>query len=298
MEISIVKEEEIMANDIFEYKSVSIKDAGYNEAWLQSAICDSPNRLGLGDLQLVAKEKIISSGGRLDILLQDTNDEKMYEVEVQLGDTDPSHIIRTIEYWDLIRKKYPLRQHYGVIIAETITRRFFNVIGLLSNSIPIIAIQCTIIEIDGKKALVFTKVLDAYEEPEDLQSEAEEKVDESYWVKLASRMLSVAKKMYQETKAIYQSTTLEYNKWSIVIKKSGYNEIKMKRRTGDFVAIEMKYGSNKEKIFEILDKSGVPTEDKYEQARFMISLEWIEQNIEVIKELAILNNDWWKSGDA
>lgn len=30
----------------------------------------------------------------------DEEDVKWYEVEVQLGETDASHIIRTIEYWD------------------------------------------------------------------------------------------------------------------------------------------------------------------------------------------------------
>ena len=64
-----------MANDLYGYKEISIKEAGYDEAWLQSTICDSPSKLGLGDLMLIAKEKIISSGGRLDILLSDESDE-------------------------------------------------------------------------------------------------------------------------------------------------------------------------------------------------------------------------------
>ncbi len=38
--------------------------------------------------------------GRLDLLLQDAN-QRRYEVEIQLGATDESHIIRTIEYWDI-----------------------------------------------------------------------------------------------------------------------------------------------------------------------------------------------------
>jgi hypothetical protein len=34
----------------------------------------------------------------------DTGSEKRYEVELQLGRSDESHIIGTIEYWDLERK--------------------------------------------------------------------------------------------------------------------------------------------------------------------------------------------------
>ena len=37
--------------------------------------------------------------GRLDLLLSDPESLTRYEVEIQLGSTDESHIIRTIEYW-------------------------------------------------------------------------------------------------------------------------------------------------------------------------------------------------------
>jgi hypothetical protein len=49
--------------------------------------------------------------GRLDLLLQDAETNKRYEVEVQLGKTDEAHIIRTIEYWDIKRKCYPQYDH-------------------------------------------------------------------------------------------------------------------------------------------------------------------------------------------
>ena len=121
------------------------------------------------------------SGGKLDILLKDPEDDTMYEVEVMLGATDESHIIRTIEYWDLERKRWPQRQHFAVLVAENITRRFFNVIQLFSLSIPIIAIQANIIEANGSKILHFTKILDTYEEPEDEQLISNETHDESWW---------------------------------------------------------------------------------------------------------------------
>ena len=70
-----------------------------------------------------------------------------YEVEVQLGASDESHIIRTIEYWDIERRRYPQYDHVGVIIAEEITARFFNVISLFNGFIPLIAIQLNVIEL-------------------------------------------------------------------------------------------------------------------------------------------------------
>lgn len=63
--------------------------------------------LGLGDLILKDKERIQPSAGRLDLLLQDPETLKRYEVEVQLGPTDESHLIRTVEYWDIERRRYP-----------------------------------------------------------------------------------------------------------------------------------------------------------------------------------------------
>ena len=53
------------------------------------------------------RERIQPNAGRLGLLLQDPETLKRYEVEIQLGSTDESHIIRTIEYWDIERKRYP-----------------------------------------------------------------------------------------------------------------------------------------------------------------------------------------------
>ena len=76
------------------------------------------------------------------------------------GETDPSHIIRTIEYWDRERRRYPDIQHRAVIIAEEITGRFFNVISLFNQSIPIIALKLTAVKAGEHVGVMFTKVLD------------------------------------------------------------------------------------------------------------------------------------------
>jgi hypothetical protein len=63
------------------------------------------------------KERIQPRAGRLDLLLQDVEAKRRYEVEVQLGPTDKTHIIRTIEYWDIERKRYPQYEHCAVLVA-------------------------------------------------------------------------------------------------------------------------------------------------------------------------------------
>ena len=99
-----------------------------NEKWVQEIIGEDPSILGFGDLILKDKERIQPRAGRLDLLLQDSDSTHRYEVEVQLGKTDESHIIRTIEYWDIERKRYPQYEHCAVLVAEDITSRFLNVI--------------------------------------------------------------------------------------------------------------------------------------------------------------------------
>ena len=131
-----------------------------NEKWVQGLIADDPSILGLGDLVLRDKERIQPRAGRLDLLLQDSETRRRYEVEVQLGATDEAHIIRTIEYWDIERKRYPQYDHCAVLIAEDITSRFLNVISLFNGTIPMIAIQMQALKVGDHTTLVFTKVMD------------------------------------------------------------------------------------------------------------------------------------------
>jgi hypothetical protein len=76
------------------FEQVNLKNHPlYNEKWVQEKIADDPSILGLGDLILLNEELIQPSGGRLDLLLYDSENEQRYEVEIQLGIVDESHII-------------------------------------------------------------------------------------------------------------------------------------------------------------------------------------------------------------
>jgi RecB family endonuclease NucS len=95
-----------------------------SELLIQNLIAEDPSVLKLGKLVLRDKERTQPSGGRLDILLEDTEGQSWYEVEIQLGATDETHIVRTIEYWDRERRRYPDIRHTAVIVAEEINGRF------------------------------------------------------------------------------------------------------------------------------------------------------------------------------
>src|SRR6266496_3909931 len=147
-----------------------------------------PSLLGLGDLVLKDRERLHPKAGRLNLLLQDAEANRRYEVEIQLGATDESHIVRTIEYWDIERKRYPQYDHTAVIVAEDITGRFSNVIGLFNGAIPLIALQLSALKVGANVSLVFTKVLDELRlGPADEDEEVQAVTDRAYWEKRAAK---------------------------------------------------------------------------------------------------------------
>jgi hypothetical protein len=159
----------------------------FSEVWLHEQISKDPSLLGLGELSVLERERVQVGAGRLDMLLTDADAENTirYEVEIMLGPTDPSHIIRTIEYWDIERRRYPAYDHIAVLVAEQITARFLNVIALFAGSIPIIAIQLNALRVGNQILLDFVKVLDQRQLREDDAADAggavEPDVDRSTW---------------------------------------------------------------------------------------------------------------------
>lgn len=175
------------------HKKVSLRQHPIlNEAWLHDRICDDPSLLGLGDVRVLDRERTLTGGGRLDLLLLDDDNDRRYEVEIQLGATDPSHIIRAIEYWDLERRRYPAYEHIAVIIAEDITTRFLNVMSLMSGSIPMVAIQLDALEVGQHLVLNFVQVLDLTELRADDIAEEDSgggNVDRAFWDAKAGKSL-------------------------------------------------------------------------------------------------------------
>jgi predicted transport protein len=203
---------------------ISLKDhPELNERWLQERIGEDPSLLGLGDLILKDKERIQPRAGRLDLLLQDAESTKRYEVEVQLGRTDEAHIIRTIEYWDIERKRYPQYEHTAVIVAEDITSRFLNVIALFNGFIPLVAIQLNAVKLGDSVSIIFAKVVDEIklglvDEDEEVQAVT----DRTYWEERASRTtLGMVDEMLSAVKTLDPALELKYNKFYIGLAKNG-----------------------------------------------------------------------------
>jgi predicted transport protein len=207
----------------FKPEFVPIKSTpGLSEKWLQDQISADPSILGLGKLDFKDRERIQPTGGRLDLLLEDPDTNRRYEVELQLGKTDETHIIRTIEYWDIERQRYPHLDHCAVIVAEDITSRFLNVIRLFNRSIPLIAIKVQAIRVGEAVGLVFTTVMD--EIPRGLPEEdgPPEATDRPYWENQASpKTVKLADRVLELINSFAPGFELKFNKHYIGLALSG-----------------------------------------------------------------------------
>lgn len=271
---------------------ISLKNSSeYNEKWLQARIEEDPTILGLGDLDFRDTEKILIGGGRLDTILYDPEYKKRYEIEIQLGKTDESHIIRTIEYWDIERKKNPQYEHCAVIVAEDITSRFLNVISLFNGFIPLIAIQVKAVKIENSISLFFTKVLD--ENKFDLHEEdsGSEPTDKEYWEKKATKeSLKLVEKIMTHLGEITSEYSLKFNKHYIGLAKNNIanNFISLvPRKTSILLHIKLEKTDEIDEIVSASDLDGLAYDKQWNQYRLRIKESDLETNINVIRDLVL-----------
>lgn len=206
------------------FEAVSIKNhPELSEKWVHAWIAKDPSSLGLGDVALKDMERPQPKAGRLDLLLQEVESNRRYEVEIQLGSTDESHIIRTIEYWDIERRRYPQYEHTAVIVAEDITSRFLNVISLFNGMIPLVAIQMKALKADNKVGLFFTTVVDQM--PLGLvgdDEEVQEATDRAYWEQRGTKKtVAMADELLDLARIHDKTLELKYNKFYIGLAKGG-----------------------------------------------------------------------------
>jgi hypothetical protein len=195
-----------------------------SERWVQRLIASDSSILNLGDLVLRDRERIQPRAGRLDLLLQAVETERRYEVQLQLGPTDEAHLIRTIEYWDTERKRYPQYDHCAVLIAEDITSRFLNVISLFNVTIPLIAIQMQALKVGEHVTLVFTTVVDEFSRGFVYENEDAETAptDRAHWESKGSQLtVGLADELLGLMRKFDPALSLRYSKFDIGLDKDG-----------------------------------------------------------------------------
>ena len=246
------------------FETVSIKShPELDEKWVQARIAEDPSILGLGDVVMKDRERPQPRAGRLDLLLQESDSNRRYEVEIQLGTVDESHIIRTVEYWDVERRRFPQYEHTAVIVAEDITSRFLNVISLFNGMIPLVAIQMKALRNGGKIGLLFTTVvnqmpLGLVDEDEEVQESA----DRDYWEQRGSKkILAMTDELLGLARVHDPALELKYNKFYIGLAKGGQprNFVIFRPKKG-FLRFEPRLASTAEtKTF--LDAAGLDVMD-------------------------------------
>jgi hypothetical protein len=266
----------------------------FSETWLQDQICDTPSILGLGELELVTREKIQWKNGRLDILLKDEDEGTMYEVEVMLGETDEKHIIHTIEYWDNEKRKYPKRQHYPVLVAEKFDRRFFNIIHLFSQAIPLIAIQVKLVEVAGNQSLDFSKIIDIYQEPEETEDSTHEEYDEGFWNEKASWTLDAAKTLADILKPVFPNAKIHPVKYYIAIDVDGTQHVWIRPKSNNKSEIKFWISESLTPRGQtILEKAEIPVKVQKEYVIFLMDSTSLKKHTEAIGEFAKVTKTAW-----
>ena len=270
------------------YEHKKLRELGVDERWLQNKIEDDPSILGLGDLNIIERERSQNSGGRLDFLMYDPDDGVRYEIEVMLGRLDESHIIRTIEYWDLERKKYPNREHRAVILAEEITSRFYNVINLFNQAIPLIALQLDALVVDAGVLLHFTKIIDVNEISLGEEQEVSQPTDLNFWKsKSNAKALEVVGEVENLFKSIGIEPRLTYNKYHIALGTTGRNFMWFHpRKSAAHCSIGLLFDTDsREEFIEKLEEEGFSVSQRKKSLNLKLSHNDLQKSSDLLKEL-------------
>ncbi|MBK9926631.1 MAG: hypothetical protein IPP66_15250 [Anaerolineales bacterium] len=273
-----------------EYKKaepVKLRDVGKDERWLQDRINDDPSILGLGDLVVIQRERPQNMGGRLDFLMYDPEDTTRYEIEIMLGTLNESHIIRTIEYWDIERRRYPALDHRAVIVAEEITNRFFNVISLMNKAIPIIAIQLNAFRVENNLYLNFVKVLDLADSGEEDETGAEDVADRKYWDARANPQSMALVDAVIEILSSIAQPRLTYNKGHIAVGTSGRNFMWCHPRKGQHLLLALRVEDERDNLITKFEEHGVESRkgSRPYMARIIFTMKELEENKELITDV-------------
>jgi len=276
-----------MSYEYAKAKPITLKDAGKDEKWLQDLISKDPSLLGLGDVILMQRERPQPTGGRIDLVLSDPDENLRYEVEVMLGATDESHIIRTIEYWDIERRRLPACDHRAVIVAERITNRFFNVIGLLNKAIPIIAIQINAFLMGDKLCLNFVRVLDVIEESDEDSGEV---ADRKYWEgRAGAKSLKLMDAIVDLVPNDSGELRVKYNRAHVAVGTSGSNFLWLHPRKAGYVTLHLNVGSDvRDKILSDLEDMGIEcARHRLESIKVVITAKELENAEKMIESLIV-----------
>jgi hypothetical protein len=217
--------------------------------------------------------------------LGDPEEELRYEVEIMLGTVDESHIIRTIEYWDIERRRFPTYEHRAVIVAEEITNRFFNVISLLNRAVPIIALQLSGFLVNNQLSLSFVKVLDVMEEGEE---ETGELVDRKFWeVRASKKSIELLDSIIALVPNGTGDLRVKYNRSHVALGSSGTNFCWLHPRKSGHIHFHTRTGETaRQGLMAKLEERGIECgPNRSNDMKIVLTTKELEDNKELIAEV-------------
>jgi len=283
-----------MPLDLKKATPVPLRSLGLDERWLQDQINRDPTILGLGDLEIAGREHSQPRGGRIDFLMRKETEDLYYEVEIMLGALDESHIIRTIEYWDIERQRRPSFSHHAVIVAETIAARFFNVVRLLNRAVPIIAIQLSAFRIGDEVFIHPVKVLDVMEEIVEPDVADVERSSRSDWQnKALPEFLEVVDHFTDVLRQHEFEPRITYNRHHIALGTTRYNFCWFHPRSAVshcFVEIQIRGDSeSRDSALVSLQDAGVDASPRYSNnIAFGTTISSLREHSEAISQVLIV----------
>jgi len=283
-------------------ETVPLKDIpDIDERWIRNRIEEDPSILGLGELEVRHRERVLPGRGRVDFVLEDRESGRRYVVEIQLGATDPSHIVRTIEYWDLERRRYPQYEHVAVLVAEEITGRFFNVISLLSSTIPLVAIRMTGVRLSEGLSLLFTRILDLSPIPQEEETR-DEPVDQSYAEKrMFPENMQLVKRIVDILQQIDPSYTLNFTRSYIGIQRGGKPDkvidFRYRKKPGLVMTVRLDRSDELDRRFDEMELDRLSYDEGFKRYQFRIHPSEFERQREVIR-LALQQRGRLAEGEA
>ena len=202
------------------------------------------------------------------------------------------HILFVIEYWDIERKRYPQYDHCAVLVAETVTSRFLNVVSLFNGTIPLIALQMQALKVGDNITLIFSTVMDEFsrgrvDEDEDAESAP---TDRDYWEnKATNNTVGLADDLLGLVKEIDEKLELKYNKFYIGLAQEGhpFNFVTFRpRKKNILLTVKIPQSEETEKMIEDGELETLEYNKRYGVYRIRLTEQDIKTKREILKELA------------
>jgi hypothetical protein len=148
-----------------------------------------------------------------------------------------------------------------VIVAESITARFFNVLRLLNRAVPMIAIKLSAFRIGDSIILHPVTVLDVIEEADLVDAvDQVEQTDRAYWEKKSNpASLAVMDRIVSSLRTVDVEPRLTYNRHHVAVGTTGHNFCWLHpRKSAGHCHIEFRTtGETRDSVLAKLQNAGV-----------------------------------------